>query len=94
MDVRRQFHKRLTYGVHAMFEGKFQALPIALGECRDAQIDARQIQPFPGPQFAAHENAAMDSRSIHALDFQLNDAVVEEQFVTRFDDLRQAGEGH
>ena len=49
LDVRRRFHERLADGVHAMGKGELEALAVALGECRDAQINARQIQPLAGP---------------------------------------------
>ena len=50
--------KGLAHSINPLFRGKFQALTVALGKGADAEIDARQIKPFAGPQLAANQDTA------------------------------------
>ena len=66
---------------------------VTLGEGADAEIDAREIEPLAGPQFAAHDHPAGDLVALDRQNVELNDAVIQEKRVTGFDRLRQSLEG-
>ncbi len=49
-----------TDGIHPLFHGEFQALLVMIGECADTEINARQIQSFPGTQFSTNNDPALN----------------------------------
>ncbi len=58
VDVRPGLDKGLTDRIDAVFRGELQALVVALGKGADAEIDARQVEPFAGPEFSADQDTA------------------------------------
>ena len=65
-----------------------------LGERADAELDARQIQPFARTQLAADRDDALHIVALDALDDELHEAVVEKEPVARFHHARQRLEAH
>ncbi len=67
-DVGRAFDKRLAHGIHAVLEGKLQAVPIVFGEGADAEFDAGQVEALCGAQFATDRDSAMHVVALDPVD--------------------------
>ena len=94
LDVGRRLHERLAHRVHAVLQREFETGAVVFGERADAQVDARQVQPLAGAQFATHDHFALHVRAGNALDDELHEAVVEEQPVAWLHHLWQPRETH
>ena len=81
INVGPGFHKRLADSIHAVFQGEFEAVPVVIGKCADAQVDAGQVEALAGAQHAAYQHFAVHLGIGDRHHFQLNVAVVEKQGV-------------
>ena len=52
MDICGTLDEGLADRIDAVFESKSKTLSIVLGECSDAQVNVRKVQPLSGSQFA------------------------------------------
>ncbi len=94
LDIDGRADERLADRVDSLLEGETQALAVAGGERRNAQVDAGQVQTLARAQFAARHHPAEHVLARHALNLELDQSVVEEQGGARPNDPRQAREVH
>ena len=80
-DVGPRLDERLADDVHAVLEGEGQALPVAVGEGGDAEVDPGQVEALAGAQLTTHLHLAADLRTAHLLDQDFDEAVVEEETI-------------
>jgi hypothetical protein len=57
---------------------------ITIGECADPEINARQIQSFPGTQFSTDYDPALHIVPVNAKNLKVNYPIIQIQTVTRF----------
>ena len=72
-NVFPRFHKGLANCVHPLRKGEFQAPAVVFREGADAQVNARQIEPFARPQLSPHYYSA-----VHRLALDINHLKLEE----------------
>jgi hypothetical protein len=94
LDVRGALDERLAHCIHAGAQRKLKAGAVVLGERANAEIDAGQIEAFPGAQFAADGDGALHVIAGDALYHELHEAVVQKEPVPRFDHARQRLKAH
>ncbi len=77
-----------------MLQGELHAGPVVGGEGGNAEIDARQVQSLFRAQGAADHYPGVHHVLFDRLDPHLDETVVDEQDIVRFDHSRQFGQAH
>ena len=93
-DVLTGFHKGLAHRVHAVFKGEAKTFPVPVRKGGYPQINAGQIEPFPGAQLSAHHHPAPHFVPGDGKDLQLNEPVIQIKGISRFHSLRETGKTH
>jgi hypothetical protein len=93
-DIFCRFHKRLADRIHAVFQGKLKAFVVAGRKHTDAEINARQVEPFARAKFATHQHLAEDVLPRDRFHAELDQAVVQKQAVAALHHFGQRLEGH
>ena len=86
--------ERLAHGLDSLRERELETGAVMFGKGADAEIDAGKIESFPGTQFAADSDGALDVVVRNAIDHELHEAVIQIKAIAGFHHARQVGEAH